>query len=438
MTALTNRRVVITGVGPISPLGFTADSIYDALCHGKSGISVFSDVAPEAFPYCFGGQITDFSGHIDDFGPLEGSQKKAIRKGLKLMCREIQMAVAAAQRALADAAIQAGDLDAERSGVTFGSDYMVTVPEDLTDAFRQCRDHQEQFDYSLWGKEGMSQVTPLWLLKYLPNMPASHIAIYNDLRGPSNSITMREASSNLSVAEAYCTIQRGAADVMLAGATGTRLHAMRRIHITTQEQLGNGYADPTRVSRPFDLNRTGLVLGEGAGAVILEERERAAARGANIYGEVVGYGSSFVPPRDSSGNIAQALQQAIEMACRSSDMKPEEIGHIHAHGLSTHSSDREEAQGIQAVFGEDNSTPPVVAAKSHFGNLGAGSGTVELIASLAAIRQQKLFPVLNYETPDPACALSIVSHDDVVDAGTSVLNLNFTPQGQASALLVKA
>ena len=284
----------------------------------------------------------------------------------------------------------------------------------------------------------MSQVTPLWLLKYLPNMPASHIAIYNDLRGPSNSITMREASSNLSVAEAYCTIQRGAADVMLAGATGTRLHAMRRIHITTQEQLGNGYADPTRVSRPFDLNRTGLVLGEGAGAVILEERERAAARGANIYGEVVGYGSSFVPPRDSSGNIAQALQQAIEMACRSSDMKPEEIGHIHAHGLSTHSSDREEAQGIQAVFGEDNSTPPVVAAKSHFGNLGAGSGTVELIASLAAIRQQKLFPVLNYETPDPACALSIVSHDDVVDAGTSVLNLNFTPQGQASALLVKA
>ena len=119
-------------------------------------------------------------------------------------------------------------------------------------------------------------------------------------------------------------------------------------------------------------------------------------------------------------------------------MKPEEIGHIHAHGLSTHSSDREEAQGIQAVFGENNSTPPVVAAKSHFGNLGAGSGTVELIASLAAIRQQKLFPVLNYETPDPACALSIVSHDDVVDAGTSVLNLNFTPQGQASALLVKA
>ena len=124
---------------------------------------------------------------------------------------------------------------------------MVSVPEDLADAFRQCSTDHQQFDYSSWGEKGIAQVTPLWLLKYLPNMPASHIAIYNDLRGPSNSITMREASANLSIAEAYCTIKRGSADVMLAGATGTRLHALRRIHATTQEQIGNGQADPTHV-----------------------------------------------------------------------------------------------------------------------------------------------------------------------------------------------
>lgn len=438
MVKSTDRRVVITGVGPISPLGLAGEQIYDSLVAGRSGVTSLADIQSSSFPFCFGGQVTDFSGNIDDFGPLEREQKKGIRKGLKLMCREIQMAVASAARALTDAELKPGDLDVERSGVVFGSDYMVTVPSDLVDGFRRCADADQKFDYDAWGGEGMSQITPLWLLKYLPNMPASHIAIYNDLRGPSNSITMREASSNLSLAEAFCTIERGSADVMLAGATGTRLHALRRIHASTQEQLGNNGLDPACVSRPFDLHRTGLVLGEGAGAVVLEERGRAEARNAKIYGEIVGYGSSFVAESQGSGCCSQAVIQAIKMALDMAGMAPVEIGHVHAHGLSTQQADLEEAQAIHAVFSECSSALPVVAAKSHFGNLGAGSGVVEIIASLMAFQQGRLFPVLNYETPDPACPVAVVTNEDTSDPGKSMLNINFTPQGQASVLLIKA
>ena len=438
MVKSTDRRVVITGVGPISPLGLAGEQIYDSLVAGRSGVTSLTDIQSSSFPFCFGGQVTDFSGNIDDFGPLEREQKKGIRKGLKLMCREIQMAVASAARALTDAEMKPGDLDVERSGVVFGSDYMVTVPSDLVDGFRRCADADQQFNYDAWGGEGMSQITPLWLLKYLPNMPASHIAIYNDLRGPSNSITMREASSNLSLAEAFCTIERGSADVMLAGATGTRLHALRRIHASTQEQLGNNGLDPACVSRPFDLHRTGLVLGEGAGAVVLEERGRAESRNAKIYGEIVGYGSSFVAESQGSGCCSQAVIQAIKMALDMAGMAPVEIGHVHAHGLSTQQADLEEAQAIHAVFSECSSALPVVAAKSHFGNLGAGSGVVEIIASLMAFQQGRLFPVLNYETPDPACPVAVVTNEDTGDPGKSMLNINFTPQGQASVLLIKA
>ena len=438
MATTTNRRVLITGIGPISPLGMTSDAVYDSLVAGRSGVTALTDVQPESFPFCFGGQVTEFKGYIEDFGPLGKEQKKGIRKGLKLMCREIQLAVAAAQRALADAELQPGDLEVERSGVVFGSDYMVTVPTDMFDGFRHCATADGQFNYELWGAEGMSQVTPLWLLKYLPNMPASHIAIYNDLRGPSNSITMREASSNLSLAEAYCTIERGRADVMLAGATGTRLHPLRRIHATTQEQLGNGEVDPARVSRPFDLHRTGLVLGEGAGAVVLEEKGRAELRGAKIYGEIAGYGSSFVAERQGTGHCTQAVVQAIRMALRTADMTPDDVGHVHAHGLSTQRADAAEAQAIHFVFSDCSRRVPVVAAKSHFGNLGAGSGMVEIIASMAAIQRGRLFPVLNYQTPDPDCPVAVVTGKDAGDPGTSVLNINFTPQGQASAVLVTA
>jgi 3-oxoacyl-[acyl-carrier-protein] synthase II len=432
----TARRVVITGLGVISPFGNTPESLWNALTGERSAVGPLTTVPPDYLPTKFAAEAREFNGSIDDFGPLEGEKKKALRKGLKVMCRESQMGVAAAQRALADAGLAEGKVDPERIGIVFGSDYMMTLPEDFTASILRCVDREGNFDFSRWAVDGMPQLTPLWLLKYLPNMPASHVAIYNDLRGPNNSITLREASSNAAVGEAFRTIVRGSAEVMLAGATGTRVHPMKMVHSLTQEEVAGNGADPARASRPFDLNRSGMVLGEGAGTVVLEELEFAQARGATIYGEVVGTASSSVATKAGVARREAALTNVMAATLRDADCQPEDVGHVHAHALSTRSCDEEEARAIHAVFGPRAAKLPVTAAKSYFGNLGAGSGLVELIASVLALKNQRLFKVLNYETPDPKCPLNVCRGEQ--NPGTSCLNVNVTPQGQASAVMVRA
>ena len=430
----SSRRVVITGLGAISPLGNTPTDIWDALIHGRSGVAKIGSFPADYMPTSFAAEAREFSGAIDDFGPLEGEKKKAIRKGLKVMCRESQMGVAASQRALSDAKIADGSFDPELAGIVFGSDYMMTMPEDFTAGIQRCIGPDGVFDFSRWALEGMPQLTPLWLLKYLPNMPASHVAIYNDMRGPNNSITLREASSNLAVGEAYRTIQRGHASLMIAGATGTRVHPMKMVHVVSQEEVAGNGAEPTQASRPFDLHRTGMVVGEGAGAVVLEELASAQTRGAKIYGEIIGTSSSSVANQQRVADRRKALINAMRGALRDAGLSPRDVGHIHAHGLSTRSCDVEEAAAIREVFGD---VPvPITAAKSSFGNLGAGSGLVELIASLLALEHGELFPVQNYSTPDPECLLKIVTTKGV-SPGASFLNINVTPQGQAAAVVVR-
>jgi 3-oxoacyl-[acyl-carrier-protein] synthase II len=387
-------------------------------------------------PVSFGGEARAFTGDIADFGPLEKEQKKSIRKGLKVMCRECQMGVAAAQLALADAGIQFGSVDVNRTGISFGSDYMLSVPDEFAEGILQCLDEQGQFQFSRWGTEGMSKMSPLWLLKYLPNMPASHLAIYNDFRGPNDSLTIREASANAALGEAHQIILRGSADRMLVGATGTRLHAMKTIHSVQQEEVAVGEGDPATASRPFDLDRRGAVLGEGAGAIVIEELSAAQARGATIYGEVVSSATSAVAGPRLIARRDVALQNVMQMALRSAGMKPEEIGHVSAHGLSTRTCDIDESRAIQAVFGSRAQAVPVTAVKSYSGNMGAGSGAVELIASLLAMQNDRLFPILNYTTPDPECLVGAVATDDA-KPGDSFINLSVTPQGQASATLVR-
>lgn len=431
----TSRRVVIAGIGLISPLGNTSQSLWEALMGGRSGVAPLQAFPAKYLPTKFAAEAHDFSGSIDDFGPLESEKKKSIRKGLKLMCRESQMGVAAAQRALSDAGLgEATSLDPERTGVVFGTDYMLTLPEDFASGIQHCLGADGKFDFARWAVDGMPQVTPLWLLKYLPNMPASHVAIYNDLRGPNNSLTLREAASNASVGEAFRTIVRGSADVMVAGATGTRVHPMKTVHAITQEEVAGDGVDPVRASRPFDLNRTGMVLGEGAGAVILEELEHARARGARIYAEVLGAASGSGIDRRGIAQRKRVLTNVMAAAIKDAGLQPQDIGHVHAHGLSTRSCDEEEAAALQAVFGNRSSQPPITAAKSYFGNLGAASGLVELIASVLALENGKLFKVLNLETPDPRCELSLAGEG--AEAGGSFLNVNVTPQGQASAVVI--
>ena len=436
MSDSPRRRVVITGMGVISPLGNSHDQLWDALISGRSGVGPMETMPAHGLPVQCAAEAREFTGHIDNFGPLEKSQKKNIRKGLKVMCREIQMGVASAQLALSNAGLNLDTTDCQRTGVVFGSDYMMTRPEEFVEGIRGCLNTEKKFQFGLWAEFGLPKVEPLWLLKYLPNMPASHIAIYNDLRGPSNSITLREASGNLSIAEAFCTIQRGSADVMLAGATGTRVHPMRTVHVAIQEELASEEDDPSKLSRPFDQNRSGLVMGEGAGSVVLEDFNSALKRNAKIYGEIIGYSSSSVIDRNTRARSDKALENVIRGSFNKAGLSPDQVGHVHAHGLSTRQGDRDEARAISQVWGQHNDSVPIVAAKSHMGNLGAGSGIVELVASLLALENGTLFPVLNYETPDPECPIGIVSPGQSPPAGQNVLNINVTPQGQASALLV--
>jgi 3-oxoacyl-[acyl-carrier-protein] synthase II len=432
----TQRRVAITGVGVVTPLGNTKEALWEALCSGQSGVRPLTTVAPGELPVSFTAEANQFQGKIDDFGPLEKEQKKAIRKALKVMCRESQMGVASAQLALADAGIGPGNVDPQRAGISFGTDYMLSVPEEFTEGILQCLDQQGRFQFSRWGTDGMPKMPPLWLLKYLPNMPASHLAIFNDFRGPNNSMTLREAAANAAVAEARQIILRGSADVMLAGATGTRVHTMKMLHAAQQEELASGNGDPARASRPFDRDRTGMVLGEGAGTIVLEEFAAAEARGAKIYAEVVAGTSAAAIGRDCVARRSRAMANVLRAVLRSAGVGAEEVGYLHAHGLSTRSADVEEAQAINEIFGGRGQPLPVVAAKSYFGNLGAGGGVVELVASLLALGHDRLFPMLNYQTPDPDCPVAAVT-DHQQQPGSSFVSLSVTPQGQASAVMIR-
>ncbi len=448
------RRVVITGLGLISPLGNTPAALWSALAAGRSGVGTVSLLPSDRQPLKYAAEARDFTGEIENFGELEKERKKAIKKGLKVMCRETRMAVAAAQLAIADAGFAEKPMDAEMSGVVLGSDYMLTMPEDYEAGMKTCAPSGD-FEFTRWGQEGLGDMAPLWMLKYLPNMPASHIAIYNDLRGPNNSLTMREAAGNLAIGEAFRTIQRGHANLMVAGATGTRILPMQAIHALQTEQMAAENCDPAKASRPFDKNRTGMVAGEGAGMVLLEELSSAKARGATIYAEVLGLGSANVAaqvdaslrdansavserrPHELRGKCDVALARAMKSALRDAGKTTADVGHINAHGLSTTDRDIDEARAIREVFGPRAGEVPVTAPKSYFGNLGAGGAVVELIASVLALRAGRLPRTLNYTTPDPNCALAVTTTDNA-PPGRCFLNLNVTPQGQAAVLYIAA
>ena len=449
MSAASDRRVVITGMGVVCPLGLTLEDLWAGLVEGRSGVGPLVSFPCSGLPLRHAAEARAFTGDIDNFGPLDGERKKAIRKGLKVMCRESQMAVAAAQRALHHSGLFAADAPAggvqpERFGCVFGSDYMLTLPDDFTASVAKCRAADGAFEFDRWATDGMPQLTPLWLLKYLPNMPASHIAIYNDLRGPSNSLTLREASGHLALGEAAVTIQRGAADIMVVGATGTRVHPMKTVHALQSEQValeddaasGTGRTDPTRWSRPFDRLRKGMVLGEGSAVFILEELKHAQARGATIHGEIVGHAARNAGVAGGVGLKQKALALAMRRALSMANVTATELSHIHAHGASTVVGDREEAAAIHEVLGAAAATIPTVAAKSHFGNLGGGSGLVECMASVLALRHGELFPLLNFEESDPDCRIRAARRGD--SSGNVFISSAVTPQGQAGSIVIRA
>ena len=433
--AQQKRRVVITGMGAISPLGNSIDTHWDRLTSGKSGVDILKSIPSDSFPVDIGGECTEFDGTVENFGELDKKLKRNVKKGLKLMCREIQMGVAAAQLAMQHSGLDVAEKDPTRVGTMFGSDYIITNPAEFQKGIRECLSEEGGFNFDKWAEQGLVNVEPTWLLKYLPNMPASHVAIFNDLQGPSNSLTVRESSSNIAIGEAVTIIRRGSADALVTGSTGSRIHPLRTIHVSLQEQLADRHSeiaggDATKACRPFDNNRSGIVMGEGAGVLILESLEMAESRSAKIYGEVTGYGSSAVRRTDGAADFKAAFSNAIHMALNVAGVDADSIGHVQAHGVSGLRCDREEAEAIAERFPDT----PVTATKSYMGNLGAGSGMVEAISGILAMENNSLFPILNCDEIDPNCKIRTAKQGDA--AGDSFINLSVTPQGQASATII--
>jgi 3-oxoacyl-[acyl-carrier-protein] synthase II len=251
-------------------------------------------------------------------------------------------------------------------------------------------------------------------------------------------LTLDDASGNSVVGEAMRILLRGDADVMIVGVTGTTLHPIKTLHLALWDDLARTPDAPEKRARPFDLGRSGRVVAEGSCSFILEDRAHAESRGAKIWGRVLGTGSSCVTSAKQVGNFRLALTNAMRQALRDAGLKPEQIGHINAHGLGTTDVDIAESQAILDVFGDDlGRRIPVTAPKSFLGNSGAGSGLLELAASVVGLSHGVIPYTLNYETPDPACPLNIVAKQPQPTSNQIVLSVNVTRIGQAAASIVE-
>ena len=346
------------------------------------------------------------------------------------------MGVLAAILGIEHSGLKVEALTHERIGVEFGSNQMYSPPDILQGGADACADENLNFQFDRWGATGIGAMEPLWLLKYLPNMPSCHISILADARGPSNSLTLNEASGNASIGEAIRIMRRGQADIMITGATGTRTASIKGIHAALQDELANHPGEPPATwSRPFDATRNGQVLGEGAGAILLETEAFATARGATVYGSILGTGSSCVIDKQGRANFQLAFVNAARAAFRDAGVTADDIGHVNAFGLGTVRCDAEEAAAIHDLFGTRAEQIPVTAFKSQLGNSGAGSGPLELAASLLGLRAGVVYPTFNYRTPDPACRLNIIHGAPAPISNKLFLKLSTTDMGQATALI---
>jgi 3-oxoacyl-[acyl-carrier-protein] synthase II len=315
--------------------------------------------------------------------------------------------------------------------VVFGSDMIYCEIDEVIEAFRVCLP-DGRFDFSRWGPQAMPRIYPLWLLKYLPNMPACHVAIANDARGPCNAPILGDASSLSAVAEGFRLIERGAADCVIVGGTGCRLHPTC-LTFRTNQWYSTWKGAPEAASRPFDRARCGQVPAEGAGALILEAEEHARARGATPQARVLAAVSRFEPVHNERPPKGVAIRASIAAALDEARIGRADVGHVSAHGYGTIPHDRAEAQAIRDVLGD----VPVTALKSYYGNLGAGSGAVEMAAAVLALASGKIPATLNYERPDPDCPLSVVSNGALA-RGSTALVLSQATTGQALAVVLAA
>ena len=417
-TADQSRKVVVTGVGVVSPLGLTTDEFWTNLTAGQVGLGPISAFDASGFTSPLGGQVPEFK--------IAKEVPKHYRKSTKVMARDIELAVMAAKDAFATSGLVSKSseksseddaplsFDPARFGCNIGAGLINTDLNELTYAMAAA-ETGGKIDWAKWGTDGMGNLTPLWLLKYLPNMLASHVTILHGLTGPSNNITCAEASGHLSVGEAMRIIQRGDADLMIAGGAETLVSPMGMMRRQLLGRLTTE-SDPKSAVKPFADDASGTAVSEGGALLILEDAEHAKARGATIYCELAGFGSAQDPHDPSSPDPeGKSYALAVQAALRDASVSPGEVDAIVPHGLGIREHDQSELNGLCRVFEPpaDQSFCPI---KAQIGDAGAGCA-IDLAAAVMAIHTGTLPPAINTPTSpfdaspearktDPSCVLA--------------------------------
>jgi len=434
---MSSARVVITGLGAISPLGITVDQMWDGLCQGRCGIDTIKAFDAVDFSCKLAGQAPDFK--IQSFLP------KTFRKAVKLMSRDIKLAIVAANEALSGSGLVTKGIDPDnvnidptRMAINLGAGLISCDLVELAPAVAASV-VDGKFDIRNWGKEGLELVTPLWLLKYLPNMLACHIGIIHDIQGPSNTITCAEVAGLLAISEASAVIARHDSDMALAGGAEAKVNPivmLRQCLLNRATSRGND--DPASACRPFDAEAGGSVFGEGAGMVVLENLQSAEERGAKIYAELAGYGHSnninaaYEHLEPEGKGITIAIHKAMEDAA----ISPEQIDLIIPHGTGIACDDVAEARGIESALGQAVQNAPVFPTKSMLSCTGAAAGALDLVVAVCAMDKAMIPAAKNCDKKAEGCNLNILKQTQHKNVHC-VLCCGYTYGGQTAAVILK-
>jgi 3-oxoacyl-[acyl-carrier-protein] synthase II len=423
------RRVVITGMGAITPLGNSVEQLFNSQIEGRSGVGPITLFDARGFPTQFAAQVKDFelSRYVKEPEIWANSGSNS------------QFAAAAAQQALADAELLDNQkVDRTRFGVYLGSGEGIQDFHHLVSLVAQSyQPARRAVDSAIFARGGLGQFHPGREFEQEPHTAPAHLADFFDIQGPNYNCLTACAASSQAIGEATELIRHGDADIILSGGAHSMIHPLGVSGFNLLTALSTRNDQPAKASRPFDLKRDGFVLGEGAGMVILEEMEHARQRGAPVYAEVTGYGTTCDAFRitdshpDGRGAIA-----CIEMALADSGLGADDIGYINAHGTSTQVNDRVESVAIKKVFGLRAYQIPVSSSKSMLGHLIAAAGAVELIISAMALRRSVLPPTINYEVPDPECDLDYIPNVAREQRARHALSNSFGFGGQNISLIV--
>ena len=408
-----NRRVVVTGVGLVSPVGMGTQANWDALCAGTSGIAPITRFDASAFS-------TRFAGEVKNFDPLQFIEKKELKK----MDIFIQFAVAASQFAMDDAGLKTSPETEDRVGVYISSGIggFTTIE----------REHKAYLD------GGPRKISPFFIPSAIINLASGQVSIRFSAKGPNLASCTACTASAHAIGDAYEIIRRGAADAMIAGGAEAAVCPMGVGGFAALRALSTRNDDPTHASRPFDKDRDGFVLGEGAGIVILEELEFAQRRGAAIYAEMVGYGMSgdafhMTAPSEDGDGAARVMRAAMASA----GIKPEQVNYINAHGTSTPHNDRIETHAIKRTFGDHAYQLAVSSTKSMTGHLLGAAGGLEAGIMALSVKHQMAAPTINLDHPDEGCDLDYVPHRSRAMKIDYALSNSFGFGGTNGALLFK-